>query len=104
MTQAKTRPFGVTVIALLLLVNGVIALYLMREGRLIGLGLLVGLFALIEALFQRQLETLIVRVTLGLSLFASLLLIYEYFGEIIVAAVFLVALTIIADNLRELRE
>ena len=82
---------------------GFVALYLTPEGRLIGLGLLIGLFALIEAIFQRRLESLIVRVTVGLSIFATLILIYEYFWEIVVVAVFVVALTIIVDNLRELR-
>jgi len=87
-----------------LLLVGFVALYLTPEGRLTGLGLLIGLFALIEAIFQRRLETLIIRVTLGLSIFASALLVYEYFWEIIIVAVVAVALIIIADNLRELRE
>lgn len=87
-----------------LLLVGFVALYLTEGYRLVGLGLLIGLFALIEAVFQRRLESLIVRVTLGLSLFASLVLIYDYFWEIVIAAVFAVALIIIADNLRELRE
>jgi len=86
-----------------LLLVGFVALYLTPQGRLIGLGLLIGLFALIEAIFQRRLESLIVRVTVGLSIFATLILIYQYFWEIVVVAVFGVALTIIVDNLRELR-
>ena len=87
-----------------LLLVGFVALYLTPQGRLIGLGLLIGLFALIEAIFQRRLELLIVRVTVGLSIFASLLLIYDYFWEIVIGVVFVVAIIIIADNIRELRE
>ena len=70
---------------------------------MLGLAGLIGLFVLIEALFQREIEPLVVRVTLALSIAATMVLLYTFFWEIAITGVMAVGVLIIADNVRELR-
>ncbi|WP_119068245.1 hypothetical protein [Aggregatilinea lenta] len=86
-----------------LLLVGFVLLYLSTSHWVLGLAGLIGLFVLIEALFQHEIEPLVVRATLALSIVAALLLIYAFFWEIAITGVMAVGLLIIADNVRELR-
>jgi len=86
-----------------LLLVGFVLLYLTADRWVLGLVGLVGLFILLEALFQREIEALVVRATLALSIVATLILVYQFFWGIVIAGVMAVGLLIIADNVRELR-
>jgi len=52
---------------------------------------------------RRRMQLVLVRLTLVLAVIAAIALVYHYLGLLIVAAVVGLALTIVADNLRELR-
>ncbi len=60
-------------------------------------------FAFFEAGFKGRLVNLVASVNIGLAAAASLVLLYEFFWELVVAAVLIVSLYILYDNLRELR-
>jgi hypothetical protein len=87
-----------------LLLVGFVLLILTAEHWIVGVGLLVGAFVLIEAVFRREIEVMVVRFTMALSVLAALILIYDFFWEIVVAGVMAVGIMILRDNVRELRE
>ncbi|MDX1688173.1 MAG: hypothetical protein R3248_09345 [Candidatus Promineifilaceae bacterium] len=72
------------------------------EYLLYGLALLVAVFFFVEAGFRRQLPALITGLTVTLSVIASLVLLYEFFWEIVVAAVVTAGAYLMWGNLREL--
>ena len=63
----------------------------------------ISLFAFIEAGFRGRLANLVGSVNIGLAAVASLILIYEFFWQLVVAAVLAVSLYVLWDNVRELR-
>jgi hypothetical protein len=63
----------------------------------------VGGYLVIESVLRRRMQLVLVRLTLVLAVIAAIALVYHYLGLLIVAAVVGLALTIVADNLRELR-
>jgi uncharacterized small protein (DUF1192 family) len=63
----------------------------------------VALFAFVEAGFRGRLIKLISSVNIGLAVVAALILIYEFFWQLVVAAVLILGLYVLWDNLRELR-
>lgn len=87
-----------------LLLVGFVLLILTAERWIVGVGLLVGAFILIEAVFRREFEMIVVRFTLALSIIASLLLIYNFFWQIVILGVMAIGIMILWDNVRELRE
>ena len=72
------------------------------EYLLYGLALLIAVYFFVEAGFRRQLPGLITGVTVVLSAVASLVLLYEFFWEIVVAAVVTAGAYLMWGNLREL--
>jgi hypothetical protein len=87
-----------------LLLVGFVLLILTAEHWIIGVGLLVGAFVLIEAVFRREIDMMVVRFTMALSVIITLILIYDFFWEIVIAGLMAVGIMILRDNLRELRE
>jgi hypothetical protein len=63
----------------------------------------IALFAFVEAGFRGRLVNLVGSVNIGLAVVAALILIYEFFWQIVVAAVLILGLYVLWDNLRELR-
>ena len=63
----------------------------------------ISLFAFVEAGFRGRLANLVGSVNIGLAAVASLILLYEFFWELVVAAVLAVSLYVLWDNVRELR-
>jgi hypothetical protein len=63
----------------------------------------IALFAFVEAGFRGRLIKLISSVNIGLAVVAALILIYEFFWQLVVAAVLILGLYVLWDNLRELR-
>jgi len=69
----------------------------------IGLLALIGIYGFMEALFQRQIQTLVRYIVVGLALVSTLILVYEFFPFIVVFLVLSAGILVIIDNLRELR-
>lgn len=67
-----------------------------------GLVSTLALFALIEASIRGRLDQLVTAVTFALSLAAALVLVYQFYWEIIVLVVLAAGMYILVDNLREL--
>jgi hypothetical protein len=63
----------------------------------------IALFAFVEAGFRGRLVRLISSVNVGLAVVATLILVYEFFWQLVVAAVLILGLYVLWDNLRELR-
>ena len=85
------------------MVIGLVAVILFAQQYLIlGLVMLLSLFIFIEANFRKQLQHLIASVTLGLAVISTLIILYQFFWDIIVLAVLLAGGYIMWENLREL--
>lgn len=63
----------------------------------------IALFAFVEASFRGRLVNLVSSVNIGLGVVAALVILYEFFWEIVIAAVVVVGLYVLWDNLREFR-
>ena len=63
----------------------------------------ISLFAFVEAGFRGRLVNLVSSANIGLAVVASLVIVYEFFWQLVVAAVLIVGLYVLWDNLRELR-
>jgi hypothetical protein len=73
-----------------------------REHLMSMLVLSIALFAFVEAGFRGRLVNLVSSVNIGLTVVAALILTYEFFWQLVVAAVLGVGLYVLWDNLREL--
>jgi hypothetical protein len=74
-----------------------------REHLISMLVLSITLFAFLEAGFRGRLVNLVSSVNIGLAVVAALILVYEFFWQLVVAAVLILGLYVLWDNLRELR-
>ncbi|HZG62839.1 MAG TPA: hypothetical protein VEY13_04920 [Rubrobacteraceae bacterium] len=63
----------------------------------------IALFLSVEAGFRGRLTNLVTSATIGLAVVATLVVFYRFFWEIVVAAVLLLGVYVLWDNLRELR-
>ena len=63
----------------------------------------IALFTFVEAGFRGRLVNLVSSVNIGLAVVAALILLYEFFWQLVVAAVLILGLYVLWDNLRELR-
>ncbi len=68
----------------------------------IGLVIIIALFTFIEAGFRGRLVRVVTSVTLALAVVAFLVLLYEFFWEIVVLAVLITGAYILFENLREI--
>jgi hypothetical protein len=89
--------FGVLLLAVigLLLLGGVPV----WAAVLLSLAIYVG----VEAAFRRRIVSLLLRITLILALIAALILVFEFAGTLLIAALVALAVLTITDNVRELR-
>lgn len=67
-----------------------------------GLLALLGFYFFIEALFRRQVQTLIRYFAVGMALLSTLVLLYEFFWPVIVTLILLAGILIIVENVREI--
>jgi hypothetical protein len=67
-----------------------------------GLAAILAVFTFIEASFRGRLTRLVTSATIGLSLVATLVIIYEFFWPLVISAVLLMGGFILWENLREL--
>ena len=63
----------------------------------------IAFFAFAEAGFRGRLVNLVSSANIGLAVVATLVIVYEFFWQLVVAAVLVVGLYVLWDNLRELR-
>jgi hypothetical protein len=63
----------------------------------------IAFFAFVEAGFRGRLVNLVSSANIGLAVVATLIIVYEFFWQLVVAAVLVVGLYVLWDNLRELR-
>jgi hypothetical protein len=63
----------------------------------------IAFFAFVEAGFRGRLVNLVSSANIGLAVVATLVIIYEFFWQLVVAAVLVVGIYVLWDNLRELR-
>ncbi|MCB0196423.1 MAG: hypothetical protein KDJ65_31005 [Anaerolineae bacterium] len=87
----------------LMLISLVGLLFISPQNWFIGIISIIVLFIAIEAAFRRQLYKLITKVTIGLTVFAALVLIIDYFPLIAVVVALLAGGYMVWQNLRELR-
>jgi hypothetical protein len=86
-----------------LMMIGFVALVIFwRHYLIFGLVALVSLIVFIEAGFRRQLSSLITSLTTGPAIVAALVLLFEFFWEIVVMAVLVAGGYMLWENLREL--
>lgn len=76
---------------------------LAREYLAFGLVALVSLLVFVESGFRKRLTQLTTSVTVGLATIATLILVFEFFWQAIVASVLAAAAYMLWENLRELR-
>jgi hypothetical protein len=63
----------------------------------------IAFFAFVEAGFRGRLVNLVSSANIGLAIVATLIIIYEFFWQLVVATVLVIGLYVLWDNLRELR-
>jgi len=81
-----------------------VAIVLFERDHLISMLVIsIALFAFVEAGFRGRLVNLVSSANIGLAVVAALILVYEFFWQLVVAAVLVVGLYLLWDNLRELR-
>lgn len=67
----------------------------------LGVPIMIAIFALIEAIFRRQIADLIATVAVGLAIVAVLIAVYDYFWSIVVLLVLAAGCYLIWENIRE---
>lgn len=87
----------------LMLISFVVIAIFEREHLISMLVASIALFAFVEAGFRKRLTNLVSSVNIGLAVVAALILVYEFFWEMVVAGVLIVGLYVLWDNVRELR-
>lgn len=86
----------------LLMVAVVLLILLARKYTLYGIAALVGVIIFLEASFRRRLPYLINNLTISLAILSGLVLMYEFFWQIVVIGVLAAGLFIIWENIKEL--
>lgn len=88
----------------LMLISFVILVLFAQHYLIWGLVSLVSLMVLVEAGFRRQLARLVTSITIGLAIISALILLYDFFWQIVILAVLLAGGYIMWENVRELWE
>jgi hypothetical protein len=68
-----------------------------------GISILLSVLIFVEAGFRRRMESLVTSLVIGLAILSALILIYEFFWQIIVGVVLIAGLYVMWENLREIR-
>ncbi len=86
----------------LMLISFVAIALIEREHLISMLVFSIALFAFVEAGFRGRLVNLVSSANIGLAVVAALILVYEFFWPLVVAAVLCIGIYVLWDNLREL--
>lgn len=73
-----------------------------RQYLLVGIVAMLGIVAMVEAVFRSRLGWLLSRLTNALALIASMVLLYEFFWPVLIGLIILAGAYILWENLREL--
>ncbi len=87
----------------LMMIGFVLIVLFARHYLLYGLAGLIAIIVFVEAGFRRQLSQVVTSVTTGLAIAAALVLLFEFFWQVVVLAVIVAGSYIMWENLRELR-
>jgi hypothetical protein len=87
----------------LMLLSLVVLLVFRQDLLLPGIAALLALFLFLEAAFRGRLTRLVSSVTLALAMFSGLVLLYEFFWQVLILVVLAMGAYILWDNLREVR-
>ena len=87
----------------LLMIGLVLVVLFARHYLMVGLTALLATLLFVEAGVRRQLARLITSLTMALALVCALILLFEFFWEMVVAGVLAASAYLIWENLRELR-
>ncbi len=90
-------------VGVMLIVFVLLAVYERGQYLTFALAVAIALFLFVEASFRGWLINLVSSATIGLAVVATLVLFYEFFWQIVVAAVLALGVYVLWDNLRELR-
>lgn len=85
-----------------LMITTVLLIVFARQYALVSLGLIVGVLVFFEAGFRGRLFRLVNSLTIGLAIFALLVLVYEFFWQIVAFSVLVSGIYLLWENLREL--
>jgi hypothetical protein len=99
---SRFAEFWAAVSVSLMMVGFVSIVLFAREYLAFGLAMLISLFIFIEAGFRRHLTSLITSVTVGLTVVAALIILFEFFWSIVIAGALLAGGYILFENLRDL--
>lgn len=87
-----------------LIMIGIVLLFVFaRQYILFGLAALIGMIVFIESGFRRQLIRLVTSLTVGLAMVSALILVFEFFWQIVVIGALMLGGFIMWENIRELR-
>lgn len=86
----------------LLMVAVVLLIILARKYALYGITALIGVIIFLEASFRRQLPHLINNLTIGLAIVSGLVLLFEFWWQIVVVGILAAGFFIMWENIREL--
>jgi hypothetical protein len=86
----------------LLMVAVVLLIVFARTYMFFGLATMIGLMIFLEASFRRRLPQLIKSLTIGLAIISALILLYEFFWQVIVVGILAAGLFIMWENIKEL--
>jgi hypothetical protein len=86
----------------LLMVAVVLLIVFARTYMFFGLATMIGVMIFLEASFRRRLPQLIKSLTIGLAIISALILLYEFFWQVIVVGILAAGLFIMWENIKEL--
>jgi hypothetical protein len=86
-----------------LLLLGVVLIWTDVAQPALALALVIVAVVVVEAIINRRIDRLLLNVTIALAAVTALVLIYEFFWQLSLAAVAALAMLILRDNVRELR-
>ena len=100
---SRVAEFWAAVSVSLMIISFVVIALFERQHLISMLVFSIAFFAFVEAGFRGRLINLVGSANIGLAVVATLVLVYEFFWPLVVAAVLVVGIYVLWDNLRELR-
>ena len=100
---SRVAEFWAAVSVSLMIISFVVIALFERQHLISMLVFSIAFFAFVEAGFRGRLVNLVVSANIGLAVVATLVLVYQFFWQLVVATVLVVGLYVLWDNLRELR-
>jgi hypothetical protein len=74
-----------------------------REYLIFGLSTMIGLLIFLEASFRRRLSQLISSLVIGLAIVSAIILLFEFFWQVVVVSILAAGVFIMWENIREIR-